>query len=42
MGCHGNYAISHKQSGLSFENNIFLRLSGAIERIGVQKHMSEV
>ena len=27
MGCHGNYAISHNQSGPSFDDNILHALS---------------
>ena len=42
MGCQGNYAILHNQSGLSFEEYIILRLSGATERIYINKKMSEV
>ena len=42
MVCHGNYAISHNQHGLSLEDNIFLHLNDAIERIGIHKQMSKV
>ena len=42
MGCNGNYAISHNQNGLSFEDNIFLHLNDAIERIGIHKQMPQV
>ena len=40
MDFNGNNAISHNQSGLSFEDNMFLHLSGAIEQIGIYKKMS--